>query len=105
MLTASVPLTDKLKTALDIQSSVRLIAEWSHNRFTKVTSVTNLNVNIEDEYDNDLFPLSSIALPERPTKGIVRGWVYQGTGAIMGRVTSGYQDKVTGARYTTASAD
>ena len=105
MLSASVPLTDKLKTALDINSSVRLISEWNHNRFTQVTSVTNLGVNAEDEYDNDLFPLSSIALPDRPTKGIVRGWVYQGTGAIMGRTSSGYQDSTTGARYTTASAD
>lgn len=107
MQTATVPLTDKLKQSLDINSAIRLIAEWNQNRYSHIESVTNAGVDEGDEFDNDVFPISSIVEPERPTRGILKAWasVRAGESGADGFTSGGYEDRVDGARYTTASED
>ena len=108
MQTASVALNDKLQKSVDVNSTVRLIAEWNMNRYSAISSVTNPGTAEGDEFDNDVFPLSSIVEPDRPVRGILKAWSStrgaSNTGA-NGYVSDGYQDTVNGARYTTASPD
>jgi len=96
----SVPLRDKLQQSTSVDSKLRLIAEWNHNRFSEILAVTNGAVAEKDEYDNDLFPLKSITEPERPTRGIVKNWA--GGNTPDGYVRNSYADTVAGPRYVTA---
>jgi hypothetical protein len=102
MHSISVPLRDKLQQSTVVDSKLRLTAEWNHNRFSEILSVTNV-IAEKDEYDNDLFPLKSITDPERPTRGIVKNWA--GSNTPDGYVSNTYKDAVVGARYVTASPE
>ena len=103
---ASVTLVNKLKQSLDINSSVRCIAEWNQNRYSEILSVENTGTDPLDEFDNDLFPISSIAKGERPKRGVLKGWVSDRTaGGADGYVRSGYEDQPRAARYVTAHDD
>lgn len=102
MHSVSVPLKDKLQQSTTVDSKLRLIAEWNHNRFSEIQAVTNGSVADKDEYNVDLFPLKSIVEPERPTRGIVKNWA--GSNTPDGYVRNTYADSIQGARYVTASA-
>ena len=103
----SVALRDKLKQSIDINSAVRLIAEWNMNRYAKVSSVTNGTTPIANEYDNDVFPITSIVEPERPTQGILKAVATTTVGGVGADAytADGYRDRVLGGRWTTASSD
>ena len=106
MQTATVALNDKLKQSVDINSTVQLIAEWNQNRYSPIASITNPGTAEGDEFDNEVFPLSSIADPDRPTRGILKAWTSTRVSTTgNGVVTDGYQDSINGARYTTAHPD
>src|ERR1044072_7962244 len=108
MQTATVALSNKLKQSVDINSTLRLIAEWNQNRYSTISSVTNPGTTIGDEFDNDVFPITSIVEPARPTRGILKAWSSTRVGAKSGAdgfTSDGYQDRVNGARYTTAHED
>lgn len=107
MHSVSVPLANKIKQSIDVNSSVRLIAEWNQNRYSEIFSVTNGTVPVEQEFDNDAFPLTSIVEPERPNRGIVKALITKSYQTIIGneaRTMRSYMDRPTsGGRYTTAS--
>lgn len=107
MQSVSTTLSDTLKQSTELNSAVRLIAEWNQNRYSTIASVTNLGTTIDNEYDNDLFPLTSIAEPERPTRGILKAWASSRVNNVGadGFTNDGYEDTPNGARYTTASYD
>lgn len=106
MKTATLATIDNVKQSLVVQSGVQVIAEWNMNRYSPITSVTNLGVA---DFNPDLFPIDSITLPNRPKKGILKNRVSEisrttGIGAD-GYVSAGYKDIVNGTRYLTASKD
>lgn len=105
MQSASVAFVDKLQQSTELNSAIRLIAEWNQNRYSTIESVTNLGTDEMNEFDNDMFPLTSIALPERPTRGILKAWASSRVDNVGadGFTSSGYEDTSNGARYTTAS--
>jgi hypothetical protein len=110
MQSASVTLTDKLKQDLAIYAQPRLIAEWSLNRYVTIQSCTNPALATSDEFDLDMFPITSIVEADRPTKGILKA--IASTNAQIsalggdGFVTGGYIDAPSAAaRYMTASVD
>jgi len=105
---ASATLINKLKVANEIRPTIRLIAEWNHNRYAEIQSVVNTGTDPLDEYDNDLFPLSSIVEPDRPEyRGILAAFTSNhGAGTFSnGMTTRGYDDKVAGPRFMTSSRE
>lgn len=104
MLNISVPLQQKYERNVDLQGRVSVLAEWNYNRFATVQSVTNGTNPVENEFDNDIFPLQSIVEPERPTRGIVKALVGTNTNAD-GFVTGGYRDLPGGTRYVVSSVE
>jgi hypothetical protein len=109
MQSSSAGAKTKLQEALDIYSSVRLIAEWNQNRYSQIASILNTGTDPLNEYDNDVFPISSVVLGERPTRGILKAWSSTASGVALngadGFTYAGYQDMPNGARYMTASED
>lgn len=80
-------ISNDVKTALrqsyNVVAKPKLTVDWNMNRYFNVTAV-----NFPDEetegFDIDTFPISSIVEPLRPTKGVTKALVNQGT------VSSGY---------------
>ena len=109
MQSSTVAAKTKLQEALDIYAGVRLVAEWNYNRYAEIEKVENTGTALENEYDNDVFPIASIAEGERPTRGIVKGWsstaASVAANGAQGYTNDGYEDTVNGARYGTASED
>ena len=104
MHNVTVPLTDKLKQSVDMNAQARVIAEWNHNRYSAISSVTNGTNPSASEYDVEAFPVSSIVEPQRPTRGIVKALAGPVAGAD-GRTIGSYADLVNGTRYVTSSDD
>lgn len=99
MQDVSVPLVQKLQRSVDVQSKARVIADWNYNRFINNVTVTNGSNPSSGEFDNELFPLSSIAEPDRPKRGIVKALVDEAY------VVGPYQDSGASVRYVVASED
>ncbi|QQV92409.1 minor tail protein [Streptomyces phage MeganTheeKilla] len=93
-------LQNALKQGEDLRPSVRVIAEWNHNRYTTVTTVDNYQYPEKDNgYDLDMYPIETIIDPVRPTAGLLKARA--GEGAVV----QGYADTVRGYRTYTADPD
>lgn len=106
MQSASTALTNVLKEQHAVYSSLEVIAEWNQNRYSRITSITNGGI---EDYDEEMFPITTIALPDRPTRGILKARAsaktrVTGLGAD-GFTNDGYEDTPRGARYCTADID
>lgn len=102
MHSVSVEAVNKVQQSVDVNARARVVAEWNHNRFAQIQSVTNGSSPESEEYDNDIFPVSSIVEPERPTRGIVKAFAGGSTG---GPTSLGYADTPDSARVFTHSMD
>lgn len=90
-------LQNALKQGEDLYPAIRAIAEWNHNRYTKVTTVDNYQYDEKTNgYDLDMYPIETIIEPVRPTAGLLKARA--GEGAVV----QGYSDTVRGYRTYTA---
>jgi hypothetical protein len=106
MKTASAGIINNVQQAAAVYSAVQVIAEWNQNRYATITSITNNGVQ---DYNGDIFPLSSIALPNRPKRGVLKARVSAsarsaGIGAD-GFVSGGYKDTALTDRYVVSSSE
>lgn len=100
MLTASPELTNTLQQSDAIRAKARVIAEWNHNRYTKVTTVDNFGYpEATNGWDIEVFPIESIIEPLRPTAGIA--FAKAGEAVVSGSRSSIPASK----RYYTTSPD
>ena len=99
MKTASAALTKALTEGESLHPKLRVIAEWNHNRYSAISKVDNFGHD-EDTYgyDTDMFPINSIAQPNRPTSGLA----YARTREAM--TVKDYTNRPL-SRYYTASVD
>lgn len=67
-----------LRTAYNLNAVPRLTVDWNWNRYSAPTAD---NIPAEDThgFDNEMFPISSIVEPNRPTKGIIKARVGEAT--------------------------
>lgn len=100
MQSASLFYQNALKQGEALFPSARVIAEWNHNRYTKVTTVDNYQYDEKTNgYDLDMYPIDTIIDPIRPTAGLLKARA--GEGAVV----QGYSDTVRGYRTYTADPD
>lgn len=93
-------LQNALKQGQNLTPSARVIAEWNHNRYTKITTVDNFGYDEKTNgYDLDMYPIETITQPVRPTAGLLKARA--GEGAVV----QGYSDTVRGYRTYTADPD
>ncbi|QZE11637.1 minor tail protein [Streptomyces phage Karp] len=93
-------LQNALKQGEDLRPAVRVIAEWNHNRYTKVSTIDNYQYPEKTNgYDLDMYPIETIINPIRPTAGLLKARA--GEGAVV----QGYADTVRGYRTYTADPD
>jgi len=106
--TVTTATSNELKQSYDVNTTARLIAEWNMNRYSPISVVRNTAAALEDG-DADLYPISSIVLPHRPTSsGIVKARANSAARAGYspdGYTSSGYKKTPGAARYVTASPD
>lgn len=71
-----------VKTVLETEHAVKAVPEviidWNMNRYRTPTAA-NTPAEIDSAYDAEFFPIESIIEPNRPTKGINKARVGQGT--------------------------
>lgn len=79
MKTAPSEFITKLKASHAIKAKPKLIAEWNHNRYTNVVAENGGQLEIDNAFDPDFFPISSIVLPNRPNKSAAKLIVDEGT--------------------------
>lgn len=100
MHNATLFLQNALKQGEVLRPKPRVVGEWNHNRYTEVTTVDNFDYPEEDNgYELDVYPISTIIDPIRPTAGLLKGRA--GEGAVV----QGYADTPTGYRTYTADKD
>lgn len=108
MKSASAGIINNVQQATAVYSATQVIAEWEMNRYATITSVKN-GAGTTQEFNADLFPIDSIALPNRPKRGVLKGRVSEGartTGiGADGYITSPYTDVSVGNRYVVASSE
>lgn len=109
MKSALAATVTELKETYDLSTSLRLIAEWNMNRYSPIQSITNGPAGAPlDDGDIDLFPITSVVLPDRPSAGIVKA---QASNRVTlayqpeSYATSGYTNKPNGPRYITVTPD
>lgn len=110
MKNATAATVTKLKEAYDIQTSLRVIAEWNMNRYGTIASVSNgLASSPIQDLDGDNFPIDSITNPIRPRSGIVKAraatMTHMGGIGADGFVKLGYTSTPNNPRYVTVSPD
>lgn len=100
MQSGSLFIQNALKEGENLTPSVRVIAEWNHNRYTKITTVDNFGYDeATNGYDLDMYPIETITYPVRPTAGLLKARVGEGA------VTHDYSDTVSGYRTYVADPD
>lgn len=100
MQSGSLFIQNALKQGENLTPAARVIAEWNHNRYTKITTVDNFgHAEKTYGYDLDMYPIESITLPVRPTAGLLKARVGEGA------VTQGYTDTPNSYRTYTADPD
>ena len=78
MKSVNEAVSNALKRSYAIQARPRLVAEWNMNRYFD-TTVDNIINEDENNYDNEIFPIESITEAFRPTKGIAKARIGEGT--------------------------
>lgn len=114
MQSSTVALRRTLKEKLTVSATPRLIAEWNQNRYSVISNIDNYgHPEASNGYDQECFPIDTIAAPNRPTKGIAKGRVspdgtfgynpssplYPSTFPNEGHVVEGYEDVPGATRY------
>jgi hypothetical protein len=101
MLSVSAAVQNTISQALAVSGVPRVLVEWNHNRYTGVTTVDNWGSSTEaiNAFDPDVFPISEIVNPLRPTAGILVGKTGEGVS------TSGTSDSPPAYRTYTSSPD
>jgi hypothetical protein len=107
---ASTAVVNKLKQSVEVQTTLRLIAEWNMNRYSPITSITNgPAASPTADADPDVFPIESIADPIRPSSsGIVKARASAAARKAIktdGKTTAAYMANPNAPRYVTSSAD
>jgi hypothetical protein len=106
MKSASAGIINNVQQSNHVQSAVQVIAEWNQNRYAAISSIKNGAGTVED-FNADLFPIDSIALPNRPKRGVLKARVSEGarTSGIGadGYISAGYKDNTSGTKYVVAS--
>jgi len=97
MKSVSPELAAELDTSYELHALPRLTAEWNLNRYYPVVTDNEPSEDAEG-YDIEMFPISSIAEPNRPIKGINKARVGEG------KVYAGYSSPPT-ARFYIGSFD
>jgi hypothetical protein len=97
MKTANSTITTGLAQSHSMQAQPKLIAEWNLNRYYNVIA-DNIPSDDSDGFDIEMFPIESIYLPNRPTKGICKARVNEG------KIYAGYSNPRT-ARFYVADYD
>lgn len=110
MKSASTAVVNKLKQSVEVQTTLRLIAEWNMNRYSPITSITNGSAASPTADANpDTFPIESIADPIRPSSsGLVKARASSAARKAIktdGKTTAAYMGNPNGPRYVTSSAD
>lgn len=109
------PATTAVRTALmesvELRAVPKLLAEWDHNRFSKLkqvntdvdnkiyVDVTPANDPADTEW-NTIYDINSISLPNRPATGIAKARLSEPI-----PLQDGYRDKPQQARYYLASVE
>lgn len=97
MKTARTQLTDAIKSSYNLVALPKATIEWNMNRYFD-TTVDNVPAEDTNGYDIEMFPITSIVEPLRPTKGAMKAMA----GAAM--VSDVYTDAVM-PRFYVASTD
>lgn len=110
MKSASTAVVNKLKQSVEVQTTLRLIAEWNMNRYSPITSITNGPAGSPTaDADPDVFPIESIADPIRPSSsGLVKARASSAARKAIktdGKTVAPYMGNPNGPRYVTSSAD
>lgn len=71
MHNVSTELKDLLKKGVAVKAIPQLLVEWNNNRYAGIESVDAGG----DPFDEECFPISSIVEGNRPTQGILKGFV------------------------------
>lgn len=73
MQTSTSFFQNSIKQGENLRPSQRVIAEWNHNRYTKVTTLDNYQYPEEENgYDLDMYPIEEVVRPLRPRAGLLR---------------------------------
>lgn len=91
-----------LASGYELAPSVKATIEWNQNRYA--TIATTANDSTEEEYDESLFPISSIVEPLRPKRGLMKART-SSTLPAEGYLTDAYRDAPGLVRFYTASED
>lgn len=92
MKSVSSTLRNDLDTGYAIKAQPKLVAEWNLNQYYPVVT-DNEPSEDTDGYDIEMFPISTIAEPNRPIKGINKARVAEG------KVYAGYSNPPTARFY------
>ncbi len=122
MLAASATLQNALKNGYALKAQPRLIVEWNQNRYQTISDVDNIPSEETTTNNLEIYPIASIATPQRPTAGIIRGrcaqsgvvnlppgfQVWRREKAVVGEegyTSRSYANTPDSARYYTASSN
>lgn len=98
MQSPSVFFQNALKQGSVLNPKARIIAEWNHNRYTKVSEIDNFgNPEADGGFDLAMFPIRTIIDPLRPTAGLMKARAGEGV------VVQGYSDRP--GTYRTYTSD
>lgn len=111
MKPATVAARTALMESVEVRALPKLLAEWEHNRFSKIQQVNTddenkIYVNATPPNDpkdfewNGIYDVNAITLPNRPATGIAKARLSETI-----KLQSGYRDKPTEARFYLASDD
>jgi len=111
MKSATAAARETLMESHSIRAVPKLLAEWEHNRFSKIkqvnagdedkiyVSVTPANDPSDVEW-NSIYDINSISMPNRPNTGIAKARLSEPI-----KLQDGYRDKPAQARFYLASAE
>lgn len=78
MRQADTLLHDALRNDAEVFCTPKLIAEWNHNRYTKVTADNENPTEADNSFDPDYFPAESVTDANRPNKAAAKLVVEEG---------------------------
>lgn len=117
MQTASTALTTALNNGYALTALPKLLVEWNQNRYAGILKVDNDPSDDSVGADVENFPITSIAEPQRPTKGVLKArcskesvrplkWTRaQIRNGEEGFTAEDFSDEPTAQRYYTTGPD
>lgn len=95
MKAATTQLQTMLQQGYDLRAVPKVRAEWEHNRYSKIQSVTVSPTQTADSEWDAIFNLDSITLPNRPRNGVAKARL--GTNKL--KAAKKYRDSPTSSRF------